>query len=78
MGIEPTQGLFRPHTGFEDQERHQAPVTSALIQVVTWIRRIIRRPFSSAGHFQLSAFMAGELGISSFAACLRRRISPPA
>ncbi len=24
MGIEPTRDLFKPHTGFEDQERHQA------------------------------------------------------
>ena len=24
MGIEPTWDLVEPHTGFEDQERHQA------------------------------------------------------
>ena len=24
MGIEPTRDLFKPHAGFEDQERHQA------------------------------------------------------
>ncbi len=24
MGIEPTRDFFKPHTGFEDQERHQA------------------------------------------------------
>ena len=24
MGIEPTWDLLKPHTGFEDQERHQA------------------------------------------------------
>ena len=29
MGVEPTQGSFEPHAGFEDQERHRAPVTSA-------------------------------------------------
>ena len=23
MGIEPTRDLFKPRTGFEDQERHQ-------------------------------------------------------
>ena len=28
MGIEPTQDPLEPHTGFEDQERHQAPPTS--------------------------------------------------
>ena len=28
MGIEPTQDPSEPHTGFEDQGRHQAPVTS--------------------------------------------------
>src|SRR5476651_547580 len=29
MGIEPTRSSLEPHTGFEDQERHQTPVTSA-------------------------------------------------
>ena len=29
MGIEPTRRSIEPHAGFEDQERHQAPVTSA-------------------------------------------------
>ena len=29
MGIEPTRDPCEPHTGFEDQEHHQAPVTSA-------------------------------------------------
>jgi len=29
MGVEPTQGSFEPHAGFEDQEHHRAPVTSA-------------------------------------------------
>ncbi len=29
MGIEPTKGPSEPDTGFEDQGRHQAPVTSA-------------------------------------------------
>ena len=28
MGIEPTQDAYTPHTGFEDQGHHQAPVTS--------------------------------------------------
>ena len=28
MGIEPTRDSREPHTGFEDQERHQTPVTS--------------------------------------------------
>ena len=28
MGIEPTRSSREPHTGFEDQERHQTPVTS--------------------------------------------------
>ncbi len=28
MGIEPTKDPFEPDTGFEDQGRHQAPVTS--------------------------------------------------
>jgi hypothetical protein len=28
MGIEPTRDSFEPHTGFEDQGHHQAPVTS--------------------------------------------------
>ena len=30
MGIEPTQDPSEPHTGFEDQGRHQAPITSEL------------------------------------------------
>jgi hypothetical protein len=29
MGIEPTRRPIGHHTGFEDQERHQSPVTSA-------------------------------------------------
>ena len=29
MGIEPTRDPCEPHTGFEDQGHHQAPVTSA-------------------------------------------------
>ena len=28
MGIEPTWDPYEPHTGFEDQGHHQAPVTS--------------------------------------------------
>jgi hypothetical protein len=28
MGIEPTRDPCEPHTGFEDQGHHQAPVTS--------------------------------------------------
>ncbi len=31
MGIEPTQDVLTPHAGFEDQERHQTPVTSEFI-----------------------------------------------
>ena len=27
------QGPYRPHTGFEDQEHHQAPVTSEIASV---------------------------------------------
>ena len=30
MGIEPTRDPCGPHAGFEDQERHQTPVTSAV------------------------------------------------
>ena len=30
MGIEPTWDPYEPHTDFEDQGRHQAPITSAL------------------------------------------------
>ena len=29
MGIEPTKDPSEPDTGFEDQGRHQAPITSA-------------------------------------------------
>ena len=31
MGIEPTRDPYEPHTDFEDQGRHQAPITSAII-----------------------------------------------
>ena len=31
MGIEPTQDAYTPHTGFEDQGHHQAPVTSIIV-----------------------------------------------
>ena len=31
MGIEPTRDSCKPHTGFEDQGRHQAPVASAMV-----------------------------------------------
>ena len=31
MGIEPTRDPYGPHTDFEDQGRHQAPITSAII-----------------------------------------------
>jgi hypothetical protein len=30
MGIEPTQDPIGPHTGFEDQGHHQAPITSEI------------------------------------------------
>ena len=30
MGIEPTGDPCEPFTGFEDQGRHQAPITSAI------------------------------------------------
>ena len=33
MGIEPTRSSYEPHTGFEDQGHHQAPVTSKIAYV---------------------------------------------
>lgn len=33
MGIEPTRDTCMPRSGFEDQEHHQAPVTSALFEL---------------------------------------------
>lgn len=36
MGIEPTRDPCEPHTGFEDQGHHQAPVTSAAGNAATY------------------------------------------
>ena len=40
-------GPYQPHTGFEDQGHHQAPVTSAKVLFIILMNTIIYNPFRS-------------------------------
>ena len=41
MGIEPTQDPCGPNTGFEDQGRHQTPVTSTTVSALLFYRKAL-------------------------------------
>ena len=55
-------GPYQPHTGFEDQGHHQAPVTSAKALFIILSNTIILNPFRSVNEQSAGTLLLFDIG----------------